>query len=150
MTFLDMITTNCGTWRLKRPKLWKACRQSGIASVFLVAPTTTPERARKIFASSQGFLYYVSVRGVTGARGSLPRDLAANLKKLRQFSSKPVLVGFGVSSPEQVKKICRLSDGVIVGSAIVARIRQAQGRLKPVLSFIETLTRPLRNSKWES
>ncbi len=131
-------------------ELWRACRRSGIAPVFFVAPTTTPERARKIFARSGGFLYYVSVRGVTGARGSLPNDLALNLKKLRQFSNKPVLVGFGVSSPAQVKKISRMSDGVIVGSAIVEKIRQAKGKLKPVLSFIESLARPLRNSKWES
>lgn len=131
-------------------ELWEACERWGIVPIFLVAPTTTPERARKIFARSKGFVYYVSVRGVTGARGSFPADFSANLKKLRQFSLKPILVGFGVSSPDQVKRICRLSDGVIVGSAIIHRIRQAQGRLQPVLSFIEALIRPLRNSKWES
>lgn len=127
--------------------LWKNCRKAGIASVFLVAPTTTPERARKIFARSSGFLYYVSLRGVTGARRGIAKDLASNLRRLRRTSSKPVLVGFGVSRPEQVGKIARMGDGVIVGSAIVDRIRKSRGRLGPVFSFVESLLRPLRNSE---
>ena len=125
--------------------LWKACQQRGIASVFLVAPTTTPDRARKIFARSRGFLYYVSLRGVTGARQDLAKDLALNLKAIRRLSRKPVLVGFGVSTPAQVKAISKLGDGVIVGSAIVERIRKSGGRLGPVFSFVESLLAPLRN-----
>lgn len=124
--------------------LWKACLRAGLAPVFLVAPTTTPGRARKIFARSRGFIYYVSIRGVTGARQGLARDLRVNIRRLRRLGRKPVLVGFGVSSPEQVKVIARLSDGVIVGSALVDRIRQSGGRLGPVFSFVESLTRPLR------
>ena len=125
-------------------ELWKACKRSDLASVFLVAPTTTETRMRKIFARSQGFLYYVSLRGVTGARKSLPSDLIRNLKKLRRLGRKPVLVGFGVSSPEQVKRIARVSDGVIVGSAIVDRLRKSGGRLKPVFTFAESLVRALQ------
>ncbi len=125
--------------------LWRACRSSGIAPVFLMAPTTTPERARKIFARSQGFLYYVSLRGVTGARKALPLDLAENLRRVVRLGSKPVLAGFGVSSPEQVKQITKVADGVIVGSAIVERIRRSDGRLKPVLDFVASLVRALRN-----
>lgn len=126
--------------------LWKACKRAGIASVFLVAPTTTPKRARKIFARSRGFLYYVSLRGVTGARKALPEDLTRNLKAVRRWSAKPVLVGFGVSSPSQVKAISKLGDGVIVGSAIVERIRKSGGRLEPVFSFVESLILSLRGS----
>ena len=125
--------------------LWRACRSSGIAPVFLMAPTTTLERARKIFASSQGFLYYVSLRGVTGARKALPSDLKKNLKRVTRLSSKPVLAGFGVSSPEQVKQITKVADGVIVGSAIVERIRRSGGRLKSALDFVASLVRALRN-----
>ena len=124
--------------------LWKACRQAGVSPIFLIAPTTRPERARKIFAASEGFLYYVSLRGVTGARHSIPPDLKINLRRLRRLSPKPLLVGFGVSSPEQVKKISRAGDGVIVGSAIVDRIRRSGGRIGPVFSFVESLARPLR------
>ncbi len=124
--------------------LWKECGRAGIAPVFLVAPTTRPERARKIFARSRGFLYYVSVRGVTGARAGLPGDLKASVRGLLRRSRKPVLVGFGVSSPNQVREISRLSDGVVVGSAIVERLRKANGRLGPVFSFVGSLLAPLR------
>jgi tryptophan synthase alpha chain len=127
--------------------LWKKCRQAGLASVFLVAPTTTPQRAQKIFARSQGFLYYVSVRGVTGARAALPYDLARNLQRLRRMSPKPVLIGFGVSSPEQVKRLASLGDGVIVGSAIVDQIRKGKGKVGPALSYVESLLRVLRPSR---
>lgn len=126
------------------PALWKACERAGIASVFLVAPTTTPKRARKIFARSRGFLYYVSLRGVTGARESLPGDLARNLKAIRRLGRKPVLVGFGISSKAQVQAVTKLGDGVIVGSAIVERLRKSGGRLGPVLSFVESLILSLR------
>lgn len=125
--------------------LWKSCQKAGIASVFLVAPTTTPERARKLFARSKGFLYYVSLRGVTGARREVAKDVSTKVRQLRRLGSKPVLVGFGVSSPEQVRKISRWSDGVIVGSALVDRIRKSGGKLGPVFSFVESLVRPLGN-----
>lgn len=126
--------------------LWQACERAGIASVFLVAPTTTPERARKIFARSRGFLYYVSVRGVTGARNRIPSDLRANLRKLRRLGRKSILIGFGVSSAGQVKRVAQLGDGVIVGSAIVDQIRRSPTKLGPVFSFVNSLLRPLRNS----
>ena len=126
------------------PLLWQACRREGVAPVFLIAPTTTSARARNIFARSKGFLYYVSLRGVTGARHDVARDLKKNLKELRGLSQKPILVGFGVSSPRQVKRIAKVSDGVIVGSAIVDRIRKSDGRLGPVFSFVESLVRSLR------
>lgn len=125
--------------------LWKACRHQGISPIFLIAPTTSPSRARKIFAGSEGFVYYVSLRGVTGARQSLARDLKANLKALKRLGRKPILVGFGVSSPGQVRKIGRMGDGVIVGSALVDAIRHSRGNIHKVFSFVESLMRPLRN-----
>ena len=126
-------------------KLWKACKRAGIAPVFLVAPTTTEDRMRKIFARSEGFLYYVSLRGVTGARRTLAGGLRKNLWKLRRLGKKPVLVGFGISSPEQVRELAKASDGVIVGSAIVDRLRKSGGSLAPVFSFVESLLAALRN-----
>lgn len=128
------------------PPLWKACRRAGIASVFLIAPTTTEERAGKIFARSRGFLYYVSVRGVTGVRKRLSGDLVKTLRRLRRLGTQPILVGFGVSSPRQVKEIVGVGDGVIVGSVLVDRIRNSEGRLGPAFSLVENLVRALRNS----
>ena len=126
-------------------KLWKACKRAGIAPIFLVAPTTTNERRRKIFACSEGFLYYVSLRGVTGIRRALAGDLKKNLQGLRRLGKKPILVGFGVSSPKQVREAARASDGVIVGSAIVDQLRKTGGNLQPVFSFVESLVAALPN-----
>ena len=92
----------------------------GIDLVPLVAPTTSPERAARIAATARGFLYYVSVTGVTGARAALPEDLAARLRDLRAVSAAPVAVGFGISSPEQAAALRGHADGIVVGSAIVA------------------------------
>lgn len=105
----------------------KECRKRGLAQILLVAPTTSDKRARLIVARSQGFIYYVSLRGVTGARKAVPSDLKAHLAKLKRMSSKPVLVGFGVSNPEQAQEISRMSHGVIVGSAVIERLKRGVG-----------------------
>jgi tryptophan synthase alpha chain len=85
----------------------------------LVAPTTPPERATTIAKSARGFLYYVSVTGVTGARASLPDDLAARLNELRTISPVPVAVGFGISRPEHALALKGKADGIVVGTALV-------------------------------
>lgn len=102
-----------------------ACRQAGLALVRLVTPTTPPDRAEAIAKKSTGFLYCVSVAGVTGARTELPPGLIDRVKWLRTKTSVPILVGFGISSPEQVKAVAEVADGVIVGSALVRRITEA-------------------------
>ena len=102
-----------------------ACRRAGLALVRLVTPTTPPDRAEAIAKKSTGFLYCVSVAGVTGARTELPPGLIDRVKWLRTKTSVPILVGFGISSPEQVKAVAEVADGVIVGSALVRRITEA-------------------------
>ena len=92
----------------------------GLELVPLVAPTTGTARAAAIAKSARGFLYTVSVTGVTGARAVLPDDLAARLKELRAISPVPVAVGFGISTPDQAKALKGLADGVVVGTALVA------------------------------
>ncbi len=96
----------------------------GVDLVPLIAPTTGPERAAAIAQKARGFLYYVSVTGVTGARAELPPDLAARLRELRALSPVPVAVGFGISRPEQAAALRGLADGVVVGSALVATHHQ--------------------------
>jgi tryptophan synthase alpha chain len=98
----------------------------GISLIRLVTPTTTPERAAEIIKTTTGFLYVVSVTGITGARSALSMELAAHLKKLRAMTPLPLCVGFGISTPEQVRALYGLADGVIVGSAIV-RCLEGQG-----------------------
>ena len=92
----------------------------GLDLVPLVAPTTPRERATQIARTARGFLYYVSVTGVTGARTALPEDLEARLAELRSISAVPVAVGFGISRPEQAAALKGKADGVVVGTALVA------------------------------
>jgi tryptophan synthase alpha chain len=104
-----------------------ACRKAGLALVRLVTPTTPPERAEAIAKKSTGFLYCVSVAGVTGARTDLPPGLVDRVKWLKTKTDVPILVGFGISGPDQVRAVAAVADGVIVGSALVRRIAEAAG-----------------------
>ena len=102
------------------------CRLAGLALVRLVTPTTPPERAREIARRSTGFLYCVSVAGVTGERTALPENLLERIQWLREESDVPILVGFGISTAEQAKEVAAVADGVIVGSAVVRCIERAE------------------------
>ncbi len=96
----------------------------GIELVLLAAPTTPEARLTQLGEQTRGFLYFVSVAGVTGARTALPSDLAAKLEKARAASKAPVAVGFGIAKPEQVRELSAHADGVVVGSAIVQMLHQ--------------------------
>lgn len=100
-------------------------RPGPVALPLLVAPTTPPERVETVARAASGFLYYVSVTGTTGARRTLPSDVAARLGVVRARSPLPVVVGFGVHAPEQVAALAPHADGVVVGSAIVERAAEA-------------------------
>lgn len=100
--------------------LREALSAEGLDLVPLVAPTTPPARAAAIAKTARGFVYYVSVTGVTGARAALPDDLEKRLAELRAVSQAPVAVGFGISQPEQAKALKGKADGVVVGTALVA------------------------------
>jgi len=102
-----------------------AARHAQLACIGLVAPTTTPQRRQAIVEASTGLVYRIAVSGTTGERSSLPASLADDLAELRRISRIPVCVGFGVSTAEHVREICRNADGAIVGSAILRRIKQA-------------------------
>jgi tryptophan synthase alpha chain len=121
---------------------------AGLDLIHLVAPTSTPERMRKIARASRGFVYMVSLTGVTGERAALAPDLAVQLRALRAVTTKPVCVGFGISSPAQAASVGRLADGVIVGSAIVRLVEQHGGSsdlLTRVGDFVAALKAPLRS-----
>ncbi|MFM1902571.1 MAG: Tryptophan synthase alpha chain [Planctomycetota bacterium] len=116
-----------------------ACRSAGLALVRLVTPTTPPERAAVIAEKSTGFLYCVSVAGVTGARTELPPGLIDRVKWLRTQTDVPILVGFGISGPDQVKAVCEVADGAIVGSALVRLVAEQAG--KPAAEVTATIER---------
>lgn len=122
-------------------------RGAGLDLVFLVAPTTPLERKRVICARSSGFVYYISVKGVTGARESVAFELEKPLAELRSVSSLPVSVGFGIATPAQAAEVGRLADGIIVGSALVKLVGQhaASPDLLPVVEqYIRSMKQPLR------
>ena len=99
--------------------LKEACESRGLDVVFLIAPTSTDERIRKIAAASGGFVYVVSLTGVTGARAEVPAELKAFIANARTLTDMPLAVGFGISTPEMAREIAAVADGVVVGSALV-------------------------------
>ncbi|HHT9129740.1 MAG TPA: tryptophan synthase subunit alpha [Candidatus Brocadiaceae bacterium] len=105
-------------------EIFETARKNDFKIICFVAPTTTEQRMTLITQKSQGFLYYISVVGITGVRDKLPEDIVLNINKLKQMTNTPIAVGFGVSTPEQAKMIGKAADGVIVGSAIIREIEK--------------------------
>ena len=125
-------------------------KKEGFATIFLAAPTSTKERLKNIAFKSRGFIYYVSLTGVTGARKNLPQDILSNVRRLKKITKKPVCVGFGVSNPGQARKIAHASDGVIVGSAVIKVIENnigKKGLYRKVASFVSSLAKAVHGDK---
>ena len=118
-------------------ELLVACEKQDMANVFIIAPTTPEERIFKIASKASGFLYYVSREGVTGERQDLAGDLSERVALIRQETDLPLVVGFGISSPEQVSEVARVADGVVVGSALVNCIPQNLDNHTAMLSAIK-------------
>jgi tryptophan synthase alpha chain len=121
----------------------------GLAHVLLVAPTTPPERRQRIVEHATGFIYCISVAGITGERAALPPQLAEYVRAIKKATKTPVCVGFGISTPEHVAAVAKVADGAIVGSAIVRRIadvadRPAEEIAKAVADLCGELAAPLR------
>ncbi len=129
--------------------LIKRARKADLDVIFFLSPTSSPERIKHIANKARGFIYYVSLTGVTGMRKSLPRDLKDNIKTIKRYTKVPVCVGFGVSNSIQVKQIQAFADGVIVGSAIVKKIKENIGKpdlVKKVIVFVQNLKRLINKS----
>ena len=109
----------------ERGEIATPCRENGIDIIPLLAPTTPPERAAKILKEASGFVYYIMVRGVTGAREALPQDLARKLDEIRALTNLPLVAGFGVASADMAKTAAAHADGVVVGSAFVRTMDEA-------------------------
>jgi tryptophan synthase alpha chain len=113
----------------------------------MVAPTSTPARVRLIARKSRGFIYVVSLTGVTGERQQLSADMATQIATIRRETAMPVCVGFGISTPAQVATVGRVADGAAVGSAIVRLVESRAGSptlVEDVGKFIAELKAPLR------
>ncbi len=120
----------------------RMARKNDFAMIFFLSPTTTRNRLRRIVRASTGFIYYVSLTGITGARKRLPENIFQNVTIAKAQTPKPICVGFGVSRPEQIRKILKVADGVIVGSALIDQIVKNTGRrdlVKNVTDFARRL-----------
>lgn len=127
-------------------ELMALCRKSGIAAIFLAAPTSTRSSIKNIVKNSRGFIYYVSLAGVTGARTKLPPEVLSKVKLIKSMTDKPVAVGFGVSNAKQAARIARVADGVIIGSAIVKIIGEKKNIVSKVLNFAKGVARTIHNA----
>ncbi len=131
----------------EEPALFERLEAAGVDAILLAAPTTTEARLEMLARRTRGFLYYVSLTGVTGARQALPPRLEENLARIRRVSDVPVCVGFGISTPEQAGHVARHADGVVVGSALVERIERAASRediVTEATTFVSELKAALR------
>jgi tryptophan synthase alpha chain len=120
-----------------------ACQKAGLALVYLVAPTTPDDRLVHIAARSTGFVYIVSLVGVTGARDQINTTLPEFLGRVRRLTDKPLAVGFGISTPEQAARVGKMADGVIVGSALIDVVGQADDPAAAAGAFIASLSAAL-------
>ena len=123
-------------------ELEEATRNCDLDLIYLLAPTSTAERIVLVAKKSRGFIYLVSLTGVTGARRDLPPELEDFVKRVRQKAKQPLCVGFGVSTPEQAKRIAAIADGVIIGSRII-QLLEEDASLKALKTFAASVRKAL-------
>jgi len=121
--------------------LEKVAVRNNIDVIYLLAPTSTKERIRLVAEHSHGYIYMVSVTGVTGARKELPKNLARFIARVRKITDKPLCVGFGIGMPEQAQEVAQIADGVIVGSRLIQLIEQ-----DPTLKQVGDLVRGMKKA----
>jgi len=137
----DLPPEESGSW-IGEARAWD------LDTIFLIAPTSTTRRVRLVNRYSRGFIYYVSITGVTGTREKLPEELESSVRTIKEQSKKPVSVGFGISTAEQAKNISLFADGIIVGSAIVKIIEENldnQNLVDKVGDFVSSLAKALKS-----
>jgi tryptophan synthase alpha chain len=120
------------------------CRARGLGLIYFLAPTSTDDRVKMVAEKAQGFIYLVSLAGVTGARAQLALGLGDFVARIRRATSTPIAIGFGVSTPEQAGEVSGLADGVIVGSALVQIVDRAEDKPRAAAQFIQQLKAAMR------
>ena len=131
---------------LEESKEFSDCaKEYDLKVIFLLTPTSDKSRVTKVAKQADGFIYYVTVTGVTGVRKDVSGSLAAELEKIRKFVKLPIVAGFGISSPEQAADVARLADGVVIGSAIVKLFEHYSGeKLKSEVScFVRNIKKSI-------
>lgn len=132
---------------LEEARAYRAiAHQAGVAPIFLATPTSTADRLRQIARASEGFIYYVSLTGTTGARSRLSPQWLHGVRQLRTITTKPVCVGFGISTPIQARSIARVADGVIIGSALIQALEPYGRRPRQLVARARAFLRPFREA----
>ena len=116
-----------------------------VAIIFFLAPTSSEKRIVLVSKKSTGYIYYVSVTGVTGTRKTLDSSLKDQLSSIHKFTKKPIAVGFGISNPKQAKEVSKYADAVIIGSAIV-KIIESKGKSKDIVSKVEKFAKDIKKA----
>jgi len=124
-------------------ELMTTARPHGLDVIFLLAPTSTSERISFVAERASGFIYCISLTGVTGVRERLPEDIRDLVRGIKAKTRFPVCVGFGISTPEQARAVAEIADGIIVGSAIVALLESPSDRVGRLSRFVQDLRRAL-------
>jgi tryptophan synthase alpha chain len=114
-------------------------QKAGLNFIRLATPTTDSNRLPKVLTNTSGFVYYVSINGITGAAAAKPEDVAPEVARIKLSTDLPIIVGFGINTPENARTIASIADGVVVGSAIVNQIAEGKSSEK-VLEFVKSLS----------
>jgi tryptophan synthase alpha chain len=130
-------------------ELHTACREYGLDLIMFLAPTSTDERVREVVRRASGFLYLVSLTGVTGARDRLPADLESFVARVRRATDLPLAVGFGVGNPQQAARVARIADGVIVGSALLRAIGESDDPIRMTKQFVRELRQGMEGTAFD-
>lgn len=128
-------------------ELGNLASKSGVDLIYLLAPTSAEERIKLVARKSRGFIYLVSIAGVTGARRELPPDLGKFILKLKRFAKLPVCVGFGISTPQQAAQVAKTADGVIIGSKLIQLLETDDAAMTTTRSFIKDTRKALDSIK---
>ena len=121
--------------------------KSGVDLIYFLAPTSVEERIKLVANKARGFIYLVSIAGVTGARNELPPDLGKFISRVKQLAKQPVCVGFGISTPEQAARIAQTADGVIIGSKLIQLLETDDAAMTATQSFIRDTRKALDSIK---
>ncbi len=127
------------------PELYESIKIYNIDLIRLITPTSTAQRLKIITENASGFLYYVTIAGVTGQKSADIKDLKESIKKIRDFSKLPIIAGFGIKDKSQVNAICRIADGAVVGSSIIKIIEENKDQKEKMLELIGNFVRELKN-----
>ena len=137
----------------EEPELLHIMENSSLQFIYLITPTTNDERLPKIIKHASGFIYYVSVTGITGTKTASSEHVELALSRIRRYTDLPIAVGFGIKTPEQAKKIAKYADAAVVGSALVSRVEDnldANGKptsacVTAVLDFVGQISEGIRS-----